>query len=185
MSKKQFFKFIPFKIATLLVLISIIEVLVIPNFINEIGQEFSFEIIDSVIYALFGLIVVLFFIIQRSRYWSYAFGILLVIGFTPLIKFYNQSFLLGIGFLKIDLITLSILIFHLKMNKEVLDYILNFLKPSEEAIEKSKERQIKNFEERFSKKNISELEKIINSKLFLPEAKEAAKRLLNEKIENS
>jgi hypothetical protein len=181
MKRQEIFKLIPFGIATLLVLISVIQVLMIPNTINDKGETVRYVVSDSILYASFGLIIVLIFIIQRKNYWKHAFGVLLIIALTPLIQFNSRTFSFGIGFIQFEITALGLLIFHLALNKEVLRDTLDFFKTSETEKEENKERQIESFQRKFASKDKNELERIVNENFLVPEAVEAAKRLLNEK----
>lgn len=181
MKRQEIIKLIPFVIASLLVVISIILVLMIPNTVNDKDEIVRYVVSDSILYASFGLIIVLIFIVQRKNYWKHAFGILLIIALTPLIQFYSQTFSFGIGIIQFDLTALGLLIFHVALNKEVLRDTLDSFKTSETEKEENKELQIENFERKFASKDKSELQRIVNENFLVPEAVEAARRLLKEK----
>ena len=187
MKKQTSIKLIPFGIAVILTLISFIQVLMIPSTFNEKGETVNYVISDSILYASFGLAIVLIFIIQRKNYWKHAFAILLLVALTPLIQFYNQTFSFGIGFLQFELTALGLLIFHLILNSEPFDDLKKIFKPSEETIKKNQELKLEQFEYRinsfgrkFSNKKKTELERIVEENSLIPEAVEAAKRLLKD-----
>lgn len=187
MKRQDIIKLIPFGIATLLVVISIIQVLMIPNTINDKGETVRYVVSDSILYASFGLVIVLIFIIQRKNYWKYAFGILLVVALTPFIQFYSQTFSFGIGFIQLEVTALGLLFFHFAVNPEIISSIRQKLEPSEESIQKKEELKAEQFEssvsrfqEKFSSKQKSELERIVNENTLVPEAVEAARRLLKK-----
>ncbi len=181
MKRQKIIKFIPFGIAMLLVLISIFQAFKIPNTINDKGETVLYLVSDSILYALFGLIIVFIFFILRKNYWKHIFAIVLVYALTPIVQFYTMSLSFGIGFINIDLIALALLTFHLLVNKEVLRDTLNLFTTSDVRKEENKERQIANFQKKFASKDQRELEKIVDEKFLKPEAVEAARRLLQEK----
>lgn len=181
MKKEEIIKLIPFGIAVILTLISIFQTVIIPNMTDENGTNVRYVIDDSILYACFGLIIVLIFIIQQKTYWKHAFGILLLIALTSVIRFFYVSLSIGIGFLQLELVALGLLIFHLILNKEVLNNTLELFKESEEKTNERTENKIKNFEEKFVEKDKNELQKIVDENDLIPEAVEAAKRLLNKK----
>ena len=187
MKKQTYIKLIPFGIAVLLTLISFIQVLMIPSTVNEKGETVNYVVSDSILYASFGLLIVLIFIIQKKEYWKHSFAILLIIAFTPLIQFYNQTFSFGIGFLQLEITALGLLIFHLILNKEPYNDFKKIFEISEETKQKNKklkseqfESRINIFEKKFSTKSKTELERIVDENSLIPEAIEAAKRLIKK-----
>lgn len=126
MKLKELIKRIPFLIAFILVLISIIQVLMSPDSFNEDGETISYTLNDSILYASFGLIMVLILIIIKNNYWKHAFGILLIIALTSFIEFFSQTLSIEIGFLNFELTALVLLILHLFLNKEVLKDTVKF-----------------------------------------------------------
>ena len=180
---KKFIKIIPFGIAVSLVLISIIKIKLIPNLVidkNETVETIRYVLNDSILYASIGLLIILIFMIQRKKYWKHLFGILLIAALTPFIQFYNQTFSLRIGIISIEFISFGLLIFHLSLNKEVIIDSLEFFKKNEVEIEENREKKVERFVEKFASKKKSELEKIIEENFLVPEAIEAAKRLLEQ-----
>lgn len=106
---------------------------------------------------------------------------MLVVALTPLIQFYSQTFSFGIGIIQFELTALGLLIFHLGLNNEVLRDTLDFFKTSETEKEENNERKIESFQRKFASKDKTELEKIVDENFLVPEAVEAARRLLKEK----
>lgn len=178
---KKFIKLIPFGIALCLVLISILKIKLIPNLVIDKGETIEtirYVLNDSILFAAFGLLIIIFFIIRRKNYWKHLFGILLIAALTPLIQFYSQTFSLRIGIISIEFTALGLLILHLLLNKEVVIDALAFFKKNEVEIEENREKKVKRFVEKFASKKKNELEKIIEENFLVPEAIEAAKRLL-------
>ena len=134
----------------------------IPNTINDKGETVRYVVSDAILYASFGLIIVLIFIIQKKNYWKHAFGILLLVELTPLIQFYSQTFFFGIGIIQFEITALGLLIFHLALNKEVLRDTLDFINTSETEKEENKEPQIESFQRKFASKDKNELERIVD-----------------------
>lgn len=184
MTKKELPKLIPFGIASILVLTHVIQTLLTPGYLNEEGNEVTYVVVDSVQYGGLGLAIVLTLILLNKPVWKHVFTILTVLAFTPWINFYHQTFSFGIGIIQFEVTALGILIFHLVLNPEVFESFRSIIKPRKEAEESRAtkfEASVKGFESRFQKKSTQELENIITENSLLPEAIEAAKRLLERK----
>lgn len=185
--KKNLIQLLPFFIATALVVLHIIEVQIISYNSGQNGEATPYSIIDAVFYAAIGLSITLIFILFKQTYWKYLFLGLVLLSFTPLIQFYNWTFSISIGFVSIEMTAFGLLILHLGLNSEMIHNIISKLEPSEETVRKQQElkaeqieNKIKRFELKFKSKKKSELESIVNEKSFVPEAIEAAKRLLSK-----
>jgi hypothetical protein len=179
--KKKIGQLIPFIIATILTLTHIIEVLLKPSYVNADGETVTYNVVDSVFYGSIGLGITLMLIILNTQLWKYAFTILLILAFTPFIGFYNKTFSFGIGIIQFELTALSLLIFHLIVNPDVFHRIKDFIKNNESSKESPSDKfesTVKIFETKFQNKSTIELEKILNNNLLVPEAIEAARRLL-------
>ncbi|UXP31191.1 hypothetical protein N6H18_12615 [Reichenbachiella agarivorans] len=184
MTKKELVKLIPFGIACILFLTYAIQVLLMPSHINEEGNEVTYSMVDSVKYAGFGLAIVLTLILVKKPVWKYAFAILTILAFSEYINFYPNTFSFGIGIISFELTALSLLIFHLALNPEVFQSFKGFIKPkpeSEESKESKFESAVNGFETRFNKKSTDELRNIVEQNSLVPEAVEAAKRLLERR----
>lgn len=184
MTKKELPKLIPFGIACILFLTYVIQVLLIPSHLNEEGNEVIYSMVDSVKYAGFGLAIVLTLILVNKPVWKYVFAILTIMAFSEYINFYPNTFSFGIGFISFEVTALSLLIFHLVLNPEVFQSFKGFIKPkpeSEDSIQSKFESAVNSFETRFSTKSTNELQNIVEQNSLVPEAVEAAKRLLERR----
>lgn len=183
--KRKLSQFIPFGVAIILVLIHIIQVLRTSSCLNESRETVFYTVVDSVQYASFGLVITFILILFKKNIWKYVFLILILLSFTELIQFYNQTFSFGIGPLSIEIIALGLLIFHLAMNPDIISKIKLEIEPSEESLQKKIdlhkeqfENRVKQFEVKFKSEEKNELERIVNENTLTPEALEAARRLL-------
>ena len=175
--KNNISQYIPFGLALISVLFHLSEVYIFEY------QSINFQII----YGLIGLIITLVFILLGKKYWKYIFLVLLIVSFTSLIRFSNLSIYFGINFIQIELSVLPLLILHLVLNPEVYSELYGKEKARQRRENKNNasKRRIERYEEQFGSKKISELEKIVNENKLLPEAVEAAKRLLELKKNNT
>lgn len=185
MNRKVYIKLIPFIICVALVVASMIHVWVQPPFQNADGVTVHYSLPMTVIYAAFGLLIVLIFILQRKSYWVHALAILLVIALTPLIQFQSYTIFIGFAFIRFELVSAGILILHLVINKEVLNAIFRKNLDEETLLERERvkaeefEKMITIYVNKFSSKERVELESIVNENSLRPEAVEAARRLLD------
>ena len=179
MRKSSMIPLVPYSLALLLDLISIIMVLLMTDSIISNGLISSFG--DDFLFGTLGLAVVSVLVLRKKYYWKHAFGLLLVLALTPWVSFFNISFGFGIGFLKFDLIPLGLLIFHVSVNREVKDDLLAFVPSAEINREEKSEKEIQDFQEKFAGRSDDELKAISTDSKRVPEAREAARRLLNER----
>ena len=184
--KKKILSLIPFAIAAIFVLTHLIQTWTIPSTITLDGEITSYSIIDSVFYASIGLVVTFVLILFKQEYWKFIFLGLILLSFTSVIQFYNYTFTVSCGSLNIELTALGLLILHLVLNPDIIPSIKTKLKPSEETLKKRDELKvahtesmIKKFVQKFESKSQEELEGIVSKNELIPEALEAAKRLLN------
>lgn len=173
-------KYIPVIIATLLVLVSFKEILFQSVTFNQYGEKIIYVLNDNILYASYGLGLTLLLIFFRKNAWKYVFTLVLIISFSPYLKFYSTVFSLSIFKIYVDVIAMTLLISHLLLNKEIIGFILDTFKSSELRNENNQEQKIERFQRKFSHKTKPELEKIVNDNFLVPEAIEAAKRLLGK-----
>jgi len=181
MTKKELPKLIPFGIASILVLTHAIQTLLTPGYVNEEGNEVTYVMADSVMYAGFGLAIVLTLILVNKQVWKHVFAVLTILAFTPLISFYTQTYSFGIGIISIEVTALVILVLHFALNPDVFSAFKSLIKPKEETEESRTnnfESAVQGFETRFRNKSTQELETIVTENSLVPEAVEAAKRIL-------
>ncbi len=185
--KKNLISLLPFAIAILLVVIHIIQVYSSPAYIDENGASVSYSMTDTVLYMFIGLIITFIFIVLKQPYWKYVFLGLTLIGLTSVFQFYNHTLFIGIGPLRIELTALSLLIVHLIVNPDIVTTIKLKFKPSEQSLQNSVrvneekyESRVRRFEKKFESKSLVELKQLINDHQLIPEAIEAAKRLVDK-----
>ena len=174
-----------FGIASLLTLVSIISVLTKNTSINENGEVQRYQVINPVIYAAVGLIIVLVLLVVKIKLWKYLFAILVLLALFGVLQFHYYVIHFGIeGLISIELTAIILLGLHLYFNPEIL-YKRNF---SPEEIEKQNqkkqendEKSISSFMLRFDSKSEYELKQIVQEEKYVPDAIEAAKRLLENK----
>lgn len=184
--KRTVLQLIPYVLAAVLVLTHIIQVLTSSSFLNDNGELSYYSFVDSVLYASLGLAITLVFILLKKSYWKYVFLGVILLSLTEFVEFYPVTFTIGIGVLSIEMTSLGLLIFHITMNPDMISSIRLKIKPSEKSIKEKEEHEVQRFEanvnhfiEKFASKQRSELERIVNEQSLIPEAIEAARRLLN------
>jgi len=185
--KKNLSQFIPFGVAVLLVLIHVIQVFTTASYVNRNGETVSYSVMGTIQYASIGLAITLIFIILQNNIWKYVFLGVILLSFTGLIQFYNYTFSIGIGPLSFEMTAFGLLLFHLIMNPDIVTTIKLKLEPSQGSLEKKEklkkeqfENRVNRFESKFKSKEKSELESIVNDNSLIPEAVEAARRLLEK-----
>lgn len=114
MTQKELPKLIPFSIAFIFVLIYLVEILLNPVYNNEQGYQITYSFHNSILYAGFGLLLVLLLIILNKPAWKYLCAIVMILALTPLVSFYNSELFLVIFGIEIELKTLGLLILHFK-----------------------------------------------------------------------
>lgn len=184
---KKIIKIIPFAIAYILVIAHIIQWSIS---VSTTGDNIivSPGMLNTVLPTAIILTIILVLIILKKVEWKFVFLALILLSYTPVVQFYHWNFSFGIGFFQINLISTALLVLHLKANEVIMETIYAKLKPGKKQTQKretkwqnEKELRIQGFERRFQKKEIDELEKVLNNPVFSDESKEAAKRLLEKK----
>lgn len=181
MIRKKVTNKIPFAIVVALMLFSAIRILAFPHVSDSSGEGFQYFFSAPLVYGLVGLTFILVLIFLKKRLWKHAFAILLIVSFTPYVQFYYQTFTIWIGVIPIELIGFALLIPHLILNKDILRDFLSLFKTSEHEAQVSQENRINRFEQKFADKSQKELEQIVEEKMLVPEAVDAARRLLGKK----
>ena len=133
--------------------------------------------------GLVGISSVLYF--KNKKIYVYIFVLTLILGTVNLIDIYYSNIIFGIGPIKFNPIFLTLLIFFLTLNKQILNQIF----PEKELTEKDlaersakKENLIKMYERKFESKTESELRNIADEKSgYVAEAKIASKNILRNK----
>ncbi|PCJ63617.1 MAG: hypothetical protein COA58_15890 [Bacteroidetes bacterium] len=158
-----------------------IQTLLASSHLNKEGNEVVYVLVDTVLYAGFGLAIVLTLILVNKPVWKQVFAILTILAFTPLISFYTHTLSFGIGIISIELTALAILILHFTLNPDVFSAFKSFIETNEETEESQSNKfevSVRHFESRFQNKSTPELENIATDNSLVPAAVEAAKRIL-------
>jgi hypothetical protein len=129
-----------------------------------------------------------------TTYFNYKQGVkitlgVILIGVLNLIDFFPMKNLINFGIknafeIGFEYSLFGIAIVHYFTNRTELSKFLKYLfnrEISEEEIKLNQKSKSNRFKSKFSNKSISELEMIINSDSFVPEAISAAKELIEEK----
>jgi hypothetical protein len=141
------------------------------------GNELTYLVPDSIVYAGFGLILVFVFIILKSEYWKSAFAIVLLAATFNLIQFSPRTS----TFMGVETTYVLLLFFHLGLNSEIFNPVKKILKKVlvlKEGANELNESLINKFEKKYADKTIEELSHISESKQYSLEAIEAALRVL-------
>ncbi|MFC7357096.1 hypothetical protein ACFQO1_05315 [Jejudonia soesokkakensis] len=166
--------FTPLLIAIILVLVSIGISLFSDtalNYRHYIG--FTLILISTILYF------------QNRKWYTYIFGLTLLIGTVSLIDIFFMTFGITIIFFQFNPLLLILLIVFLMTNKGLIDKIF----PEKETTEKSiaeknaeKEKRILNYEQKFQTKSESELKRIADENSdYVIEAKIASRNVLSNK----
>lgn len=183
--KTNFHLYIPFIIASLLTLTSMILVWIKPEFTDENGQITGYQVNDTVKYFFYGIIFNLVLILIHKNLWKYTFLLQLILAFWGLIHVLNVTIEIYLGIVKIEIVSVLLLLIHVAINKDIIKFFLGTLNIDEEKAEQERQSiidsAIDRFTEIFSDKTYDELSEISKSESYTNEAKEAAKRLMAEK----
>ncbi len=162
--------------------------ILVQNYIAETGEDYSFTLGKSLLIGIFGVVIVLIFLIQKKKYWVHALSLLILLTITPLVTVSNFSLYVGAGILSFDIVALSLLGLHLFLNDEARAPIKRILQESpkekDERLNKEREdfdRAVQRFKRKFESFSKAELNEIIEKNQYVPEAIEAAKELVSEK----
>lgn len=144
---------------------------------------------DAQIAISAGLLLIISLVMWRN----YQLGIKFILGLIllsiiGLLQFfptqYEIGFYIGKIGLSIELISLAVGFLHYFTNKKELSAFMESLlnqKLSEKEKQDVKRVKIDGFKRRFTRKDISDLEEIVNNDKLVPEAREAARELINER----
>lgn len=144
---------------------------------------------DAQIAIAAGLLLVITLVMWRN----YQLGIKFILGLIllsiiGLLKFfpaqYEIGFYIGKIGLSVELISLAIGLLHYFTNKKELSAFITSLlnqKLSEKEKQDVTRVKIDGFKRRFIRKDTSDLEEIVNNDELVPEAREAARELINER----
>lgn len=137
--------------------------------------------------------IILLIIATSLTHFNYVLGVkvtlgIIIIGVFNLVDFFHIKYSIGFGInetdLGLELILLTVGVIHYFTNQSTLYTYLKSaiqVEQSEEQIKGAQRSEINSFKRRFANKGIQELEHIISNDKLLPEAKTAAKELIEEK----
>lgn len=125
---------------------------------------------------------IIFYFINK-RIYRYSFGATLILGVFGIINFFYLDLNIGFAGFGFNLIFIILSLSFLFLDKNVMDRV--FPKKLQDDSETSSynkisETMVKRFEGKYSKRNLNELEKIIESNDYTEEAKIAAKNLIKK-----
>ncbi len=164
-------------------MITVLITLLTPSYLNANGETVSYVVNNETIIAACALGIVGLIAAFKSDYWKHVFLIIILISWTGLIQFVPFGFRISIGFVALDFIALALLFLHLMFNPELFDEIKSFIPkgsntPKDGQVIELSEERVSHFEKNFKAKSESELVRIVEENDRVPEAVEAAKRLL-------
>ena len=184
-------QYIPFVIASFLVILHYGEVMISNQYVDPSASTIRYlSILQPVKLAAIGLTITLILILLKQFYWKLVFLILIMVSFTPLMGFSSHTYGIRFDEILIELIPLGLLTSHILLNPDLVKFMLRYDVESalEEDIElleskpkPTNESLVKRFERKFSSKTKVELQDIVNENRLVPAAVEAAKRLLKNK----
>ncbi|MBD0402447.1 hypothetical protein [Flammeovirga sp. EKP202] len=183
MKTKESIKYIPLGIATLLTIPYFIENTFFQNLQLENDGSIHFSYYTKFSLSYVGLLISIILLLLKNEYWKHAFATLLLAGTFHLVQIFHLIFSIEIGFIHIDITSLLLLIAHIKVNPVLSEEIKPMLKKNEKQHLQSNEFKIQFFEKKFEKNDIFELRVIVQENTLIPEAIEAAKRVIRKKEE--
>ena len=183
--KTNLILYLPIIATGLMTLVSMIMIWIEPEFLNENGEIINYQVNDEVRYFSYGILLNLALIIVHKDIWKYTFSLQLILAFWGLIDVLSVVIVINLGIVKIEVISLLLLLIHIAINKDIVKSILGNKNIDQEKMEQDKQKSFDTpvlfFIEKFSDKTQEELNEIAQGDNYTHEAKEAAKRLMTEK----
>ena len=183
--KTNLILYLPIIATGLITLGSMIMIWIEPEFLNENGEIINYQVNDEVRYFSYGILLNLALIIVHKDIWKYTFSLQLILAFWGLIDVLSVVIVINLGIVKIEVISLLLLLIHIAINKDIVKSILGNKNIDQEKMEQDKQKSfdtpVRFFIEKFSDKTQEELNEIAQGDNYTHEAKEAAKRLMTEK----
>ncbi|MFK7787639.1 MAG: hypothetical protein AB8B56_21130 [Crocinitomicaceae bacterium] len=167
-------RYIAFFIACVLIVKEWIDVLA-TNSVRA-DDHLTRVLIDPVQIGSIAMVIVALSIFLKRNIWAYLFFIVLIASFFPAVSFSNYYLWFSMGSITIDLIVLPLLILHILLNID----LIKFPELSKKQVEESNDSRVDFFMKKFESKSDEELARMDENDL-LPEAKEARKRLLEQR----
>lgn len=181
---------IPFYIALIISAYPIIKYKLFP----EKNSFFTiYQSVSDKTYFTFILLIIVFVLtlFPKMKIWVYLYTLILVLCIPQLLTLSDSSFFLIIGTVYINLLPWCLLIIHVLVHGEYFGLKLISKKTENQVTSTNNieenlpleldETKTKGFEKRFDKKSTEELEEIIREKYLVPEAIEAATRILSQR----
>ncbi|KXX69951.1 hypothetical protein [Flammeovirga sp. SJP92] len=177
MKAKNLMQFIPLGIVTLLSILYFLEINLTMYQDETITKGSHLSINIKYLLAITGVSITYLLLFLKIDYWKHVFAVVLMTSIFQLTQFYSFTFYVSF----IDISSLALFIFHLSANKNLMDNFRSFHKKSEEEIVESNEFQIQFFEKKYNQVHSDELKLIIHQNTMVPEAIEAARRLIQKR----
>jgi len=140
------------------------------------SSEYTYVYETDIIIGAIALLIIWTSKLINEKIWIYLLLLALIASFSNWVDFSNFKLTFSIGSLEINLIALALTISHFALNSDTL----RVKEKTEEEITIEFETKVDYFINKFSSKSLDELKTRENNDL-IPEAKEAIKRLINEK----
>lgn len=144
----------------------------------------GYAVNSEMLFGLGALCILSILIFSKKDYWKHIYTVVLLISWTGLLQFTFVRYTLTF-FILIDLIAFSLLFLHLFGNPDTIKFYKSLIPKPYKKFEKDYEldqERITHFMEKFERKTTAELKQIIEENDRVPEAVEAAKKLV--KIES-
>lgn len=152
------------------------------------------SIANGIVYDWHVILGILLVILSTGiTYFNHSLGVkvtfgIIILGVISVAHYFPSKLLVGITLgrsaLAIEVITLTICILHCVTNRKILLTWLERIYANQQAKNSEKapdEAKIQGFKQRFSRKNIVQLQAIVENPDLLPEARRAAMQLIDER----
>lgn len=146
----------------------------ISNIFDSSGYTYLYE--TDIIIGAIALVLLWTSKLINKKIWIYLLLLTLIASFSNWVDFSNIKLSFSIGSLEINLIALTLTISHFVLNSDTFQ----IKEKTQEDITNEFETKVDYYINKFSSKSLDELKTRENNDL-IPEAKEAIKRLINEK----
>ena len=181
-------KYIPFSLTILLTAVSLYLTLsfkvgrlhTYKSTFLEFIERSNNSMNDSEIITLFMLVVVIILLAIKNTYWAHAFALLALLSTFRIFQLFLYTYSFKFFFLRIEIISFFILVFHLILNPSILEHLTR----KSTSHQQVNPALIDGFTDRFKSKTNEELEELLQSKQHTSNAKTAARFLLEKRQES-
>ena len=178
--KINFKSYLPLLVASLFALKSAIVIWTKPG---------NYSLNDNMLYGLIFLAIIWLSVFFVKKIWKYLFLVFLGLYFINYVNISDTHYTVFFGPIHISYIPLAYIIAFLLLNKDILVKLKlkqnktpQEIKNQEEKLKRQFEAKVEEFMVKWETKSKKELEDIIEQKVHLDEAIEAAKRLVNKNV---